>query len=134
MPNHVSLDGGANGNLPSTPSSGSYGATNGPMNAIPTMRSVMPSPIFVRCCDQAVESRSRHGRPGCVSRSTSIGVGDGDAAHESDVLRRGLTRIVARSARRFSTTYIAAIRSATAWTTGMSRARTESTRSRPMPW
>ena len=43
------------------------------MSATPTMRSVMPSPIFVRCCAHAVEKSSRHGRPGFVSRSTSMG-------------------------------------------------------------
>ncbi len=134
MPNHVSLDGGANGNWPSTPSSGSYGATNGPMKAIPTIRSVMPSPIFVRCCDQAVEKQEPPRTARLRLEIDLDRLGDRDAAHERDVLRRGLTRIVARSARRFSTTYIAAIRSATACTTGMSRARTESTRSRPMPW
>ncbi len=43
------------------------------MNATPTMSSVMPSPIFVRCCVHAVEKSSRHGRPGVASRSTSMG-------------------------------------------------------------
>ena len=135
VPNHVSLDGGANGNWPSTPWSGSYGATNGPMKAIPTMRSVIPTPIFVRCCDHAVARRRRHGRRPSLAVELDLDrVGDGDAAHESDVLRRGLTRIVARSASRLRITYSAAMSSATACTTGMSRARTESTSRSPTPW
>ena len=43
------------------------------MSATPTMSSVMPSPIFVRCCVHAVETSSRHGRPGFASRSTATG-------------------------------------------------------------
>ncbi len=123
---------------PRHPDPARRGRRNGPMSAMPTMSSVMPSPIFVRCCVHAVEKSSRHGRPGfasgrplgSASRSRSWAVWP----HESDVRRRGLTRIVARSASRLRTTYIAAIRSATAWTTGMSRARTESTSRSPTPW
>jgi hypothetical protein len=45
------------------------------MTVTPMIRSKMPSPIFERCCDQAVERRSFHGRIGFSSRpsgTTSI--------------------------------------------------------------
>src|SRR5262245_4641616 len=72
VPSQASLDGGANGSWPSTPWSGAYGATRRPKVAIPMSKSVMPSPIFVRCCFQAAEKRTRSGpRRGSSSARSS---------------------------------------------------------------
>src|SRR5262245_378921 len=71
VPSHASLDGGANGSSPSTPWSGSYGATSLPKTAMPTSSSVIPRPIFVRCCFQAAEKRTRSGPRRGPSSSTS---------------------------------------------------------------
>ena len=51
----------------------------------------------------------------------------------SRVLSRGVTRMVATSASRLSTTYTAAISMASAWTTGRSWLTTESCIAPPMP-
>ena len=60
-PDSASLDGVAYGGPLDEPV-GEYGAKSRPKTAMPTSRSVMPSPIFVRCCRQA----ARGGRPGPV--------------------------------------------------------------------
>jgi len=80
-----------------------------------------------------VRAASRRGRG-----VDSLGHGQGlvgvqlEVAH-SRVLSRGVTRIVATSASRLSSTYKPAIRIASAWTTGMSWFTTASTSWLPMP-
>src|SRR5439155_4746422 len=76
--------------------------------------------------------RPEEDRPGLPPGDGGRGDGKGPA-HGSDVLRRGVTRIVAMSASRLSTTYRPAISMASAWTTGMARLATASTSAAPMP-
>ena len=87
VPNLASLDGWGERELSLDALIGRYGVTNRPNTAMPTISSVIPSPIFVRCCFQAAEKRTRSGAATRPFELDLDCVGDGDVVTGRDVLQ-----------------------------------------------